>query len=147
MAKGRIKPLKQKYRAQVYQLTPLASGDPSVHPSAGRLWPTEVYSIVGEIEDHLVVSIPTSTTHNTAKLLRDKLVEVAKKPVLIVTDNIHFLQVNRLQPKDALRVIKRAEAGVAQRNRIAEALENTDGGSEAQEEEVGNGDSADGDGS
>lgn len=78
-----------------------------------------------------------------------------KKPLLVVTHNMHFLQVERLSRKEALEVSKRIVLGVGEDSDAQEAQEGAgdspspEGAGDSAGEEVGNGDAIDsaGDGS
>lgn len=66
-------------------------------------------NVEGELGDYVVVSIPVTESHATAKQVRDQLAAVLRRPVLVVTHNMQFLVTKRLSPKDASVVIKQME--------------------------------------
>jgi hypothetical protein len=65
--------------------------------------------IEGELEGYVVVSIPETETHASARTVRETLSKALGKPILIVTHNVEFLVTKRLPPKEGAKVIKRME--------------------------------------
>lgn len=117
----------------VYQLVPLAS-PPGVNPFDAPLLPAEDYSVQGELDDYIIVSVPTTTSQNAAESLRKRLTEAVQRPVILVTHNIHFLRARKMSSAEARKTIKRAEAGLEQITR--EVLARKNAGAESVEPPV-----------
>lgn len=67
------------------------------------------HEIEGELADYVIVSVPCSESHASAKVLREKLQEALAKPVLIVTHNVEFLLAKKLTPKEGAKFLKEIE--------------------------------------
>ncbi len=102
------------------------SGNPGASPSVGRLLPSDAYILDRELEDHIIVSVPTTTSQSAALELRKQLESELGKQVVIVTHNINFCQVRKLKPGEAAKVAKRVEAGIAQRKNLQKGLKDFD---------------------
>jgi len=63
----------------------------------------------GELAAYVVVSVPPTETHATAKVIRDTLAQALGRPVLVVSHNMQFLVTRRLRPAEAAKVIKSME--------------------------------------
>lgn len=62
--------------------------------------------IEGRVGEHLVVSVPETTTRASAMELESAFAELAKKPVLVVTHNITFLRATLLTSKEELELVE-----------------------------------------
>lgn len=70
-------------------------------------------AIEGEIGGYVIVSVPPSISHQTAKALEESLKTELGKPVMILTHNVQFLRVAKMSPKDVNKVIKEVEESQA----------------------------------
>lgn len=56
--------------------------------------------IKGKIEDHIIISVPRDMTNLSAKELFGKLPEEWRDKVLIVSENIKFVQTQRIKKQE-----------------------------------------------
>lgn len=103
-------------------------------PFDAPLLPAEDYSVQGELDDYIIVSVPTTTSQNAAESLRKRLTEAVQRPVILVTHNIHFLRARKMSSAEARKTIKRAEAGLEQITR--EVLARKNAGAESVESQA-----------
>jgi pantothenate kinase type III len=60
-----------------------------------------------ELDNVIVVSVPSSMTHNSAQQLMEKFpIEWKDRPVMIITDNIKFFRCKRIRTKDHIKLYK-----------------------------------------
>jgi hypothetical protein len=106
-------------------------------PSEGQLEKTGEVYITGEIEDHVIVSVPITMSHSSATSLVEELNKAIKKPVILVSHNVHFMRTTKLSFKDVRGVLGRLKGEV-----------DAESESNAREagEELGSGQEVDGDG-
>ena len=86
---------------------------PIFRPDARKPVPIEEVgiptNIEGELSDFVIVSIPATESHASARLIRDQLATALHRKVMIVTHNMQFLVTRRLPAKDAACVVKKME--------------------------------------
>jgi hypothetical protein len=61
------------------------------------------------IRDHVVVSVPHTTSQQSVEELVTRLGDTLGKPVIFVTHNVQFLRVRKLTGSEAAKVTKRAQ--------------------------------------
>lgn len=97
-----------KTKRSVYQLESLISdGD---NPLEGKLSINSEFDIEGDIEDHVIISVPSSMSHRSVEELLEKLSKEITSPVIITTNNIHFLRARKMTHKEAMQVSKRVQS-------------------------------------
>ncbi len=136
----------------IYRLIPIASESPDDNPSEGPLVETEEYLTQGSLHGHVIVSVPSSISHRAANALSTKLVEEFKRPVVIVTHNINFMKLERLDKAEAEAVTGRVTSRVVEEKLALEQLKVLEAGRDPTQadnpakEKVGDGDTPSSDG-
>ena len=95
-------------------MIPIESESSSAPPFAGPLVETQEYLTQGSLHEHVIVSVPPSMSHQSAHTLCEQLVEKFDRPVLVVTHNIHFLKLEKLDKKEAEAVTERVTSRVVE---------------------------------
>jgi len=62
--------------------------------------------IKGKLENHLICSVPESTSGATVNELSKELERKFKKPVIVITHNMEFVKAKRLTGKEAQQVLR-----------------------------------------
>ena len=128
------------------------AGKADDNPSEGPLVETDEYLTQGSLHGHVVVSVPASISHRAAHTLSEKLVKEFKRPVVIVTHNIHFMKLERLDREEAEAVTGRVTSRVVEEKLALEQLKALEAGRDPtqadspEEEGVGNRDAPGSDG-
>ena len=72
------------------------------------------FEVEGSIEDHVIVSVPTSMKERSVRELLEKLSKEISSPVIVVTHNISFLKAKKMTPKEVAELArKNTDAEVA----------------------------------
>lgn len=106
--------------------------------------PGEFY-IGGRIEDHIILSVPMTTSKATALELGEKVKRELGKAVIVLTHNTQFLKVRQLCAAERESVLKQ----IAEGSCVSESKSDcstADEASQVAEKEVGNGDAPAGNG-
>lgn len=112
------KKTKKKPKEKLYQLETIAnrSGDPSEPPYEGPLLPEGSYFLPGDIKGHVILSVPVTMTQRSTEELVTGLGKLIDKPIIVVTNNVHFMRVRELTAKEAMLVRKKLEEADAAAN-------------------------------
>lgn len=95
---------KQRQQVGAYRLVPMFDEE------TRKEWPdSPTWVIEGKLEDHLVVSVPVTTSMAAMQEVQKTLQEQFKRQVLIITHNMEFLLTKRLSPKETADALKRIE--------------------------------------
>lgn len=106
---------KERYAAEIYRLTKFVRPlDPAVDEAASEAVPKlaelgEPHNIEGKIGQYIILSVPETCSEDSAASLRDQAMTLLKRPVIVVTHNVMFMQAVRLPPKEAAEVVREAE--------------------------------------
>ena len=73
----------------------------------------------GTVQGSLVVSVPETTSQNTAAALRAGLEGQFKCPVVLVTHNIEFLRAEQLSPGESAKILAQVETQAERKAREA----------------------------
>lgn len=120
---------KERRRVVAYRVVPLYDAKTRAE------WPESVdWIIEGELEDHLILSVPVTTSMAMIKKFQDELTVQFGKPVCIMTHNMELLVAKRLPQKEAAKAVKRIEDYAEEReSEIKKAAEAIDAEAEANE--------------
>lgn len=68
----------------------------------------------GSLHEHVIISVPMSSSHRSIHALSDKLIKEFDRPVVIVTHNINFMKLDRLSKEEAKAVTERVTSRVVE---------------------------------
>ena len=98
-----------KKQITVYRVRPITKDMSKECPDLGSLKEGQPFELIGELADHILVSVPITTPSGIMHTLHEQLVEQLKQPILLVTHNICFLRTDQLSGIEAAAVIKRID--------------------------------------
>jgi hypothetical protein len=98
----------------------------------------EDHYVEGRFGDYVVVSVPESCNMARAEEIREKVMALVKRPVVVLSHNISLLKVTRLSSSEAAEVIRKGEAYAERIEANIKAL--TGGGLRSGASESGNSD-------
>ena len=105
--------IKQKRTKPIfYRLVPLKSEDGSEQLVTGEKLVCE-----GELEEHVIVSVPETMSHRAAQELEESLTREFERPIIIVTHNVSFMKVKKLSAIESMELAKRVIYGATQANK------------------------------
>jgi hypothetical protein len=98
----------QRRSADVYRVVPLYESEDrkKLEPSDQELY------IVGELGEHLVVSVPETTSAASAQRLTQAIWESEQRKTLVITHNVTFLKIQKCSASESAKIVKIAEEGV-----------------------------------
>ena len=100
--------VKKKNSVSFYQVEALGKDGKS--PCEGIPSRDAGFEIEGEIEDHIIISVPPSMSERAAQEMLKKLSETISSPVIVITHNIEFLKARKLGYNEFMELSKRKES-------------------------------------
>ena len=89
----------------MYRLEPLLEkADPDVIAVVNQ-----THHIEGQLGQYVVVSVPECCNLERAEQIKNQVMELVKKPVVVLSHNISLLKAVKLSPSEAAQVIKQGE--------------------------------------
>lgn len=98
-----------KNKTSYYQITALHAKSDDGSPDEGTLVAGNEFEIEGELDDHVIISVPPSMSQRSVETMLKGLSEELTSPAIVVTHNIHFLKAKKLSNKEAMKLAKRLE--------------------------------------
>ena len=90
----------------MYKLTPLLEKFDSEIVSLEK----QDHYIEGTLDQYVVVSVPESTNMARAEEIKEKVMSLVKKPVVVLSHNISLLKAEKLSASEAAEAIRKGEA-------------------------------------
>lgn len=90
----------------MYRLVPLLD---KFDESTLEIGVQEDHYVEGKFGEYVVVSVPESCNMARAEEIKEKVMALVKKPVVVMSHNISLLKVTRLSASEAAEVIRKGE--------------------------------------
>lgn len=130
-------------------MIPISSESQDDDPLESPLVENQEYLVQGSLHEHIVVSVPPTTSRQSADELSRRLIELGRS-VIVIAHNTHFMKLERLSKEEAEQVVERVvskvteeELALAQVKKLEDERDPTTDTEQAadstQEKEVGDG--------
>ena len=111
---------KEKSKVEYFKLVPMLSD------KEGKTKNGEAYLIRGSLDDHVIVSVPTTISHRASIELEMALEKKIMRPIIIVTHNVEFMKVRKLSERQATAISTQMEREAVNAKRTAQNTEGKD---------------------
>lgn len=109
---------RKKYRPELYEVKFLQEVDPPLDAKDCQYIISEGAVLECAIDRYLVISIPATSTRETARQIQINLSSKLNRSVLVIGHNIKFVELRKMTPDQAKQVRQQTHVGDMEKNDV-----------------------------